>query len=139
MTYSYWKDNSASIPISNPASVRVGGLYYIKAENGLGCSVITALRADITLPDIVIPNTFTPNGDGINDVLTVLLDSRINIKSFRIYSRWGQPVFSTADINNFWDGNKGDTNVPAGTYFWFLEGIENSKKYIRYGSVTIIK
>jgi len=139
MTYSYWKDQAASVRLNNPASIRVGGTYYIKGVNSEGCSVVTSVRADVILPDIVIPNTFTPNGDGINDVLTILIDSRINIKSFRIYNRWGQPVFVTSDINNFWNGYQGSTKVSSGVYYWFLEGDEDSQKYIRHGSVTIIR
>jgi gliding motility-associated-like protein len=125
--------------VTDPANIRLGGAYYIKAENDEGCTVITPVRADIVLPDIVIPNTFTPNGDGINDVLTILIDSRIDIKSFNIYNRWGRTVFSTADINIFWSGSDGNTKAPAGVYFWFLEGIQNSRRYIRYGSVTVIR
>ena len=139
MTYTYWANQDTSIRISTPTRVRVGGMYYIKGVNSEGCTVVTAVRADVVLPDIVIPNTFTPNGDGINDVLTILIDSRIKIKSFRIYSRWGQPVYVTSDINEFWNGYKGSSKVPSGVYFWFLEGAEDSQKYIRHGSVTVIR
>jgi gliding motility-associated-like protein len=101
--------------------------------------VVTSVRADIIVPDIVIPNAFTPNGDGINDVLTVLIDSRIRIKYFKVYNRWGQQVYETSDINNFWNGYRGSSNPLPGVYYWVLEGDENSRKYLRRGSVTVIR
>ena len=137
--YTYWGDKSTSRELTTPTDIKTGGIFYIKGVDGRGCIVVTAVRADIALPDIIIPNTFTPNGDGINDVLTVLLDSRIRVDYFRIYNRWGQPVYETYDINKFWNGYRGNTNPLPGVYFWVLAGEEKNRKYVRKGSVTVIR
>jgi gliding motility-associated-like protein len=137
--YTYWIDQSTKRELTSPTSIDVGGIFYIKGVDTKGCIVVTAVRADITLPDIVIPNTFTPNGDGINDVLTVLLDSRIRIEYFKIFNRWGQQVYETSDINKFWNGYRGNANPLPGIYYWVLAGEEDRRKYIRKGSVTIIR
>ncbi len=139
VTYTYWGDKSTSIELPAPASINTGGIFYIKGVDNRGCIVVTAVRADIVLPDIIIPNTFTPNGDGINDVLTVLLDSRIRVESFKIFNRWGQKVYETFDINKFWNGYRGNTNPLPGVYFWVLAGEEKNKKYVRKGSITVIR
>ena len=127
------------MPLANPGAVGKKGVYYIKAINASDCISVTPVTVDIVIPDIVIPNTFTPNGDGINDVLTVLVNSNIQIKFFRIYNRWGVLVYETPDINNYWTGIRENKMMPVGSYYWVIEGEEKSQKYRRSGSVTIIR
>lgn len=139
VTYTYWIDKSTKRQITSPTNVDVGGIFYIKGVDPRGCIVVTAVRADIALADIIIPNTFTPNGDGINDVLTVLLDTRIHVESFKVFNRWGQQVYETSDIHKFWNGYRGNTSPLPGVYYWVLSGEEQRRKYIRKGTVTVIR
>jgi gliding motility-associated-like protein len=139
MTYSYWLDKNATVRLKTPAAVRVSGTYYIKGVNELGCSVVTPVVADVYIPDIVIPNTFTPNGDGVNDVFSILINAGIKIKLFKIFNRWGNEVYHTSDITQYWDGLSKNTMVPVGVYYWILEGETDSKRYTRSGSVTVLR
>ena len=139
ITYSYWLNREATIPLPIPTRIGRKGTYYIKSVSTEGCSIVTDATIEILIPDIVIPNTFTPNSDGVNDVLTVLLNSDILVKHFRIFNRWGEVVYTTLDINNFWSGFRESTEVPVGVYYWVLQGDLNSKKYYRSGSVTLIR
>jgi len=140
LTYSYWVKPDTSIRVKNPTMIRLSGTFYIKAASSEGCETIAPVTAEVILPDIVIPNTFTPNGDGVNDVFTILVNSKIKIKSFRIYNRWGETIFITSDITNFWDGFIKNTMVPVGVYYWVLEGDDNSqKKFLKSGSVTVLR
>jgi len=139
ITYSYWADKDTSIKLKNPAQIRVSGTYFIKADNNRGCENISSVTISI-VPDVVAPNTFTPNGDGINDVFTFVLNTNVSIKSFKIIDRWGETVFATSDISNFWDGFKRGAMIPIGVYFWILEGTDNSqKKFLRTGPVTVLR
>jgi gliding motility-associated-like protein len=138
-TYSYWKDPEATIALITPEFIRFGGTFYIKGTNPEGCVSIMPVLAEVIIPDILIPNTFTPNGDGINDVLTLIIDNKVKVSSLKIYSRWGQQVFITSDITKMWDGFTNGSKVPAGLYYWVLEGVENNKKYLRSGFATLIR
>ena len=53
---------------------------------------------------IYVPNAFTPNKDGLNDLLKPFMIGIRELKYFRIFNRWGQLVFETQDPNNGWDG-----------------------------------
>jgi gliding motility-associated-like protein len=140
LTYSYWTDHEATIPVKNPTRIRFSGNFFIKGIDSEGCATTAPVSVEVILPDMVIPNTFTPNGDGINDVFTILVNSRIKIKSLQIYNRWGQTVFLTSDITNYWDGLKENTMVPAGVYYWVIEGMDDSqKRFLKSGSITVIR
>lgn len=73
-----------------------------------------------------IPNIFTPNQDGINDFFKI--NGLQNGDKVSIFNRWGQLVFKTEDINNFWDGTtlKGSL-CPDGVYFYIIEQKKSAK------------
>lgn len=93
----------------------------------LVCSTIqaqtddTSETADTTtvVSHIEIPNAFSPNGDGKNDVYRVKADKTKGIVEFRaiIYNRWGQKIYEWTDLNGGWDGTYNGTDVKQGTYF----------------------
>jgi len=139
ITYSYWLNKGATLPIPDPARIAKAGNYYLKSVTAAGCIAITPFLVDIAIPDYVIPNTFSPNNDGVNDYLTVLVNSRVQLKYFKIFSRWGEVVFITNNINNYWNGNRNNTEVPVGVYYWTIEGILDSKRYLRSGNVTLLR
>lgn len=86
-------------------------------------------------PEIVVPNIFTPNGDGFND------DFRVNytgVENYNIviFDRNGQEVFASSNKSDFWDGmNKNSGKAPEGVYFYVLK--IGDKKY--NGSVTLLR
>ena len=89
---------------------------------------------------VVFPNTFTPNGDGINDFFGANQES--NPLSFKlvIYNRWGNQVFQSQSIFNRWDGTSKGTSAPFGVYYWIAtyqmpDGKSNHQK----GYVTLIR
>lgn len=140
LKYSYWKDLKATVPLPNPKTVNRDATFYIKVTNVAGCSTVAAVVANIVYAGIVIRNTFTPNGDGVNDLLTVLLDNAVKVRSFKIFNKWGSVVFATTDIYNYWDGSKEGTALPVGVYYWFADAVDGSKRKIRKsGSVAILR
>ncbi len=139
MTYTFWRDAVGTIRLVDPEHVGRRGTYYIRTETPEGCYRITPVFVNIIIPDIVIPNTFTPNGDGVNDVFTVLVNSNVQINYFKIFNRWGDVVYLTTDIDNYWNGFKDTSEVPAGVYYWVLDGILDSKKYTRSGYITLLR
>lgn len=66
-----------------------------------------------------IPNTFTPNNDGFNDVFIPVAGTQKEWK-FEIYNRWGNKIFSTEDESLGWNGTAEGKSAPDGTYFWVI-------------------
>jgi gliding motility-associated-like protein len=87
-----------------------------------------------------VPNAFTPDGDGINDVFRPILIGMRFLKYFRIYNRVGQLLFSSNVQNKGWDGNyQGAPQDPA-VYVWILEGTDYlGNTVFEKGSVTLIR
>jgi gliding motility-associated-like protein len=87
-------------------------------------------------PAIYVPNAFTPNNDGKNDLLKPYYVGIKALKYFSIYNRWGQLIFKTGDITKGWDGREAIT----GTYVWLIEAVnDQNKTIILKGTTTIIR
>ncbi|MBD1393452.1 NHL domain-containing protein [Mucilaginibacter glaciei] len=86
---------------------------------------------------IILPNTFTPNGDGVNDFwnLPVLVNYPDCLVS--IYNRYGKLVFQSVGYSKPWDGNYNGLALPAGTYYYIVDTKTSSK--LVSGSVTILR
>ncbi len=89
----------------------------------------------------VIPNAFSPNGDGVNDVLKPLMKCTPVKYLFSIFNRYGQKVFETTDYQKGWDGRFSNHNLPVGTYYYILTyknpGLQINEKFS--GSITILR
>lgn len=90
--------------------------------------------------DIFMPNTFTPNRDGKNDVLRVRGLTDNGLKFMRIFDRWGNLVFETNDINEGWNGTYKGQLVDPGVFIYQFEAIcTNGLTVTRQGNVTLLK
>ena len=70
-----------------------------------------------------VPTAFSPNGDGINDVLRPILLGMKELSYFKVFNRFGEMVFSTTEIGRGWDGKiAGKAQDPA-TFVWMAEGV----------------
>ena len=90
-------------------------------------------------PDIFIPNAFSPNEDGENDLLRVR-GKFIEEMLFRVYDRWGQLVFESRDKDLGWDGVFNGVKLNPAVYVYYLEATcINRNKYFTQGNVTLIR
>jgi gliding motility-associated-like protein len=112
--------------------------YYFTATSMDGCSVNKNLSISVFLP-LYIPNAFTPNGDGINDVFRIPPGSSFELKEFSIYDRWGGKIFTTRDIAEGWDGTFNGKSEPAGIYVYTIDGYILGKPSYFKGTVTLIR
>ncbi len=88
---------------------------------------------------IYVPNAFTPNSDGRNDVAYVHSES-IRIMSFYIYDQWGELIFTSTNIQNGWDGTYKGTKEPAGVYAYYVEAtLTNGQKATKKGTITLLR
>ncbi|MCX8080463.1 MAG: gliding motility-associated C-terminal domain-containing protein, partial [Bacteroidia bacterium] len=113
------------------------------AKNEYGC-IDTVYKVLEVAEDFVvyIPNVFTPNGDGLNDVFNV---KGTGLKSERylmqIFDRWGNLIYQTKDINKGWDGTVKGVPAQEGVYIYQVRVIGNGsigKKEFK-GHVTLLK
>jgi len=144
LTYTYWKDQAATIVLDNPNAVQKNGIYYIKASNKGICALILPVAVTINPPvmvRIIAPNVFTPNNDGTNDLFRISYEGSLQLTYLKIYNRYGQLVFETKQLSNYWDGNYNGGKAPLGTYYWVIEGTDTYRKerVLRSGSVTVIR
>jgi gliding motility-associated-like protein len=127
----------------NQVSVSGPGTYSVSI-NDSGCvntkSVIVTQMPGIN--SLVVPNIFTPNGDGLNDFFE-LSNAAISIKEFTIYNRWGKLVYSISNSSVKWDGKQNASIVDDDTYFWvatFNDLCDSSKKDSKQrGFITLVK
>ncbi len=117
------------------------GDYYAIAKTPAGC--IDTAHIDIEVitinNDLFIPNFFTPNNDGKNDVLKVYGTSIKNVE-MRVFNQWGELVFETRDKDNGWDGTQAGKQQPIGVYIYVAKiTLINGRVDTKKGSVTLIR
>jgi gliding motility-associated-like protein len=144
-TYSWTPAGTLDDPNSqNPFATPEGTTTYIVTVTEGPCSKsdsVTIIVTDVICgqPDVYVPNAFTPDGNGNNDVVRVRGN---NIKElvFRIYDRWGELVFETNDQAVGWDGTyKGKHGDPA-VYVYYLDIIcIDEEEYFEKGNITLIR
>jgi gliding motility-associated-like protein len=118
--------------------------YTVSILDSTGCprtaSVTVYVVSMQCKPDnVFVPNTFTPNNDGVNDVLYVRSNDLMELY-FAVYNRWGQMVFETTDIKKGWDGiYKGMSADPA-VFAWYLRAkCFNGDELRKKGNTTLIR
>ncbi|HEY0976093.1 MAG TPA: PKD domain-containing protein, partial [Flavobacteriales bacterium] len=90
-------------------------------------------------PDIFVPNAFTPNGDGNNDVLFVR-GRPIASMEWKLFDRWGELVFESTSLSQGWDGTFGGKPVdPAVFVYWLKAECIDGQQYLKKGNVTVIR
>ncbi|CAG5079468.1 hypothetical protein CRYO30217_00953 [Parvicella tangerina] len=94
----------------------------LTATNSFGCETINCKDIEVQNElSFYIPNTFTPNNDGINDLFGPVFSGVIPAEyHLRIFNRWGQLIWESSDISETWDGKFNGKVVPENSYIWTL-------------------
>jgi gliding motility-associated-like protein len=112
--------------------------YYVTAITPEGCIISDSITIHVT--NAVLPNAFSPNGDGLNDFFQLMpADERVKLKDMSVYNRYGQRVFYTKDINEKWDGYYKGKIADLDTYFYYVQYTIGAKTYTLKGDVTLIR
>jgi gliding motility-associated-like protein len=123
MPYNYtWTTISGSDSVPLPHSSANGftpggsGTYVVLTRDG--CNAVERDTIDITVQDcnVIPPNVFTPNGDGVNDMLVFSGLDKFPGTSLEVFTRWGNKVYESADYHNDWNGS----GTIDGTYYYIL-------------------
>jgi gliding motility-associated-like protein len=122
--------------LSPQASPVVDTRYTLTVTTANGCSASDALLVTV-LKRPVIPNTFTPNGDGFNDRWEIRFLDTYPGAVVEVYNTAGQLVFRSVGYNQPWDGTMNGRPLPAGTYYYVVDAKNGRPKVAGY--VTLIK
>ncbi|MBN9383468.1 MAG: gliding motility-associated C-terminal domain-containing protein [Chitinophagaceae bacterium] len=106
-----------------------------------GCAGSAGITVTVyTVSGVFVPNAFTPNGDGHNDVLRPVLVGIKELKYFAVFDRWGQRIFYTTNPTEGWRGYSNGKDQPMGTYVWMVGGIDYKGALIQQkGTVLLIR
>jgi gliding motility-associated-like protein len=127
-------DDKILNPIASPS---ITTTYVLTVQTTSGCTAIDSAKIEVVLPPVVIPNTFTPNGDGINDTWDIkYLDSYPGC-TVQIFNRWGRQIYTSNGYGIPWDGTYKGKELPAGTYYYVIN-LKDINKLVS-GFVTIIR
>jgi gliding motility-associated-like protein len=119
------KDMTYRLTLTTPEGCEGTDDIFIKAYQG---------------PEIYVPSGFTPNGDGKNDVLRVIPVGMKEFHYFKVFNRWGQMVFASANEKFGWDGTINGLKQTTATYIWMAEMVDFKGNVVwRKGVTTLIR
>ena len=121
--------------------------YTVEVENAGGCKAEDRIRVNVVYAraDVFVPNAFSPNGDGVNDVFYPRGTGIYRVRNLRIFNRWGEVVFERSgfqanDPNSGWDGRSRGARLNPDTYIYVMEIIaDNSTTQVFKGDVTMLQ
>ncbi|HOH84325.1 MAG TPA: gliding motility-associated C-terminal domain-containing protein, partial [Bacteroidales bacterium] len=137
--YVYWWNTGDSL---SALSDLTNGTYSVTVSDARQCSASETIEfnilADCIDPVVYVPNVFSPNGDGINDV--VFVHGKDIFIDWIIFDRWGEEVFESKDISIGWDGTFKGKKMPSDVYVYRLivtwaDGTEIRKK----GNISLVR
>ncbi len=148
----FWITNDTTLSCENcfnpVASPEYTTTYNLTIVDTAGCIVTQEARVVVNRePAIYVPSAFSPNDDGVNDLLNIYTGDRIvlEIESFLIFDRWGEQVYSVfeklpSDVGPGWDGKLKGSKMNPGVFVWiakikFIDG----KVEVYSGDITLLR
>jgi gliding motility-associated-like protein len=135
--------NSIACPTCSNTIVQpsVTTTYYVEISNSPYCkrrdSVI--VKVDFVCGDFFVPNAFSPNGDGLNDLANVH-GFCVGTYNLQIFNRWGEKVFETTSMSDSWDGSFRGKNMDTGVFVYRADGVTiDGKPFSIKGNITLIR
>ena len=128
--------------IANPVlNSTIDNTYFVQVKNKFGCLMNDSIIVKYyTGPDIYVPNAFTPNNDGVNDIFRPVNVGISTLNYFNVYNRYGQLVFQTHQPHQGWDGYTYGRPAPTGTYIWEVKGLDyTGKSILKKGTVELLR
>ncbi|GAB4026271.1 PKD domain-containing protein [Spirosoma koreense] len=124
-------------------TVQRAGDYQVQVTNPQGCTAVGTSRVlNLCEPRVNIPDAFTPNNDGVNDVLQVFT-AYITDYEFRIYNRWGEVIFVSNNPEQKWDGTYKGVAYPSMLYPYILtfksESFPERSRVVKRGTVMVVR
>lgn len=136
--YTYVWQQEPSIVMINPSGVIISPqettTYIVDIYDGDSCHWISEYTVEVSedcnKSIVNIPNVFTPNNDGLNDDFGLISDFNILEMNLKIFSRWGELIYTSTNIDDGWNGTYKGKDLPSDIYVWIVE-----YSYEQYGEV----
>ncbi len=132
-------DATAQYPLIQ--NIKDNTTFSVIATTAAGCVGKDSINIKVfTKPDIYVPNAFTPNADGNNDVLRAIPVGIKLFKFFTVYDRYGRQIFNTNNPKNGWDGKTNGSLNNTGSFIWITAGIDYAGRIVeRKGAVVLVR
>jgi gliding motility-associated-like protein len=124
------------------ASVDSSTTWIVKGTDYNGCFAYDTLTVSVTATGantFIVPNAFTPNGDGVNDCFGVGRWGDVQLEELEVFNRFGLRVFSTRNPSDCWDGTFHGQQQPTGTYVYIIRARTFCGEVTRKGTVVLIR
>ena len=126
--------------IANPLAVLLNDTYFsVLVTDSLGCAESDYVFVKVYEgPTYYLPNAFTPDGNGLNDIFMPI---PVGIKStdyFRVFNRYGVLMFETRQWMKGWDGTIKGKPAASGTYVWMVKGIDKNGNLVEMKGTVIL-
>jgi gliding motility-associated-like protein len=149
ITY-YWNFGNGNLDTTTNLNFSPNQTFYgtntytvtLIASNGIpGCNDTNSLLIYVDIkPYIEVPNVFSPNGDGRNDIFKPIPIGIVSTEYFRVYNRFGELVYQTNQNGAGWDGTFKGKPQPVGNYVWTVKGKgANSTNIELSGNVMLVR
>jgi gliding motility-associated-like protein len=131
-----------SLGLSNPTELRPKAspskdqLYTIAITSAEGCSNSDTVSVRV-IDQLIIPNAFSPNGDGINDTWQIRYLDLLPEATIQIFDRYGKTVLNKQGYNPPWDGRVNGRDVPVGVYYYIIDLKIGGKIFT--GSIAVLR
>ena len=112
--------------------------YTLKVTDVNGCQDEQVIKISV-MKDFFMPNAFTPNNDGLNDVFRIPPGIYFSLERYSVFDRWGNEIFKTKDISKGWDGTYHGVLSPIGVYVYLIKGKSTKGNVFIKGTVTLIR
>lgn len=129
----YQWSNGATGPTLN---VEAAGLYEVTVTNMCQTVEDAIMIAECEMCTFYLPNAFSPNGDGMNDVFRTFPNCEVLEYELKVYDRWGTQVYSGTDPSSGWDGHLRGVQMDMGVYAWVLKYTVSENGTPRSGVLT---
>ncbi len=128
--------------IANPIATPQDDITYtLTVTNNEGCIDTDEIKIEVFKGSyIYVPTGFTPDANGLNDVLIPMYGGIKTLHQFSIYNRWGERIFFTKNMNEGWDGRLKGKDQDTGVFVWMIDAVDYAGKvYKLKGSFSLIR
>ena len=113
-------------------------VFYVQVADSDGCRASDSVIVDV-MPTMYVPDAFTPNSDGLNDVFRPKFTGYKSIEVY-IFDRWGQLIYQWNTLDGGWNGTCKGVKVQEDTYVYLIKAVSYiNRVYQKIGSVTVIR
>ena len=146
ISYHWMPEPSIEFPYRAITSARpdTTTTFFVIATDKYGCNAMDTITIFVKdfkcdIPNVYVPNAFSPNDDKVNDVLFV--ESKVvDSLYFAIYTRWGEKVFETTDITKGWDGSYKGEKLSSAVFVYYLDATcINRQRLKKKGNISLLR